>query len=512
MAASKGKLEVFELIAQDPSTDSYLARWNGSTWIVLRRARSNDAARGIAQVTQTAYRLVHPNVVRTFDPIDDLPELRGAILLEEYVEGERLADWMQTLAESPLPWQVACAIVRDAAAGASAIQAAADDPRAVSELGPQRLVLGFDGSVRIVDPCAELRLAPMASDERQRYAAPELDGGAANASSAVFGLGRILSELLTQASDTPKALERILQRASAEPPARYRTPAELAAALDALLDDPEPVQAYFAKHFAEERHNHAEALRAISSENATALGGESGFTDEIKTAVMTRAPEAPAETLRGLPDFDDPPKAGELVDFEESGETEELRLDEVLGAFAADADEDIRTRPFRREVLSKLKRTERETLSRGGARVAVVPTAVQPPRQGSNTPDENVIVESSAAPPMSAEQSEETPLVNLDVVKAARAAIGQDDHAITLRNASANRPVLTLRSADPSLVPREKPRRPSKPVANNPKALAAETVMIRAVSAKPNRTRDVLVLTLAIALVLGVALWAFLPR
>lgn len=519
MTASTGKLEVFDLIAEDDSTESYLARWNGDTWIVLRRGRSDSATRGIAEFAHVAQRIDDPHVVRTFDPGDT--QLKGAVLLEQYLEGERLAEWLVTLETAPLPWRVAVAIVRDAALGAYAVQTACDNhPAAVSQLWPGRLVVGFDGSVRLVDPCAELRGANAPDAVRARYGAPEATGN------AVFALGRILADFRAPSTLTgddfvpPKAFDRILQRATAVAAnERYRNASELAAALDALLDDPEPVRRYFETRFAAQRSAHAQNLDALgdgSTATIEAAGltgtsgsgeGPSGFTDEVRTAVMPReVPSAPA-TIQELPDED-------LPDFDEGSDTEEIRLDALLGSYAADADEDIRTRPFRRELIAKLKRTERVVLGKGAERVAVVSTPVQPARSGSATPDENIIIAlgstgerpADAADPSADPRlpifSEEVPMVlspNSDGFEEAPLHDAAAVHA-ALEEAAQNAPT----------TPRKAPRRK---LAVDPGPSSAATVMIRAIELQPrSRARDYVVLAVATLLVAGLAFWAFAPR
>lgn len=499
MVTSKGKLEVFELIAEDDTTESYLARWRRDTWIVLRRGRSEAAAAAIELVRSMAVRIAHPHVVTTFDGGIELP-----VLLEEYVQGDRLETWLVSLEERPLPWRVAAAIVRDAALGAFAIQSTCKDPLAVSELWPGRLVVGFDGSVKIVDPCAELRGALPPPAIRTRYGAPELEDQQPGPSTAVYALGRILAELRPRldglrhgsaALEPPRAFERILLRATAAAPGeRYRNASELAAALDALLDDPQPVKAYFAERFATERQAHAVALDALGTQtmetpSAPDLTGEiiSGFTDEVKTAVMSRS----ESSLPKLPPSS-PVTMQDLPDFDESGDTEELRLDAMLGSYVPDADEDIRTRPFRRELIAKLKRTERVVLERGGERVAVVPTLVQPARTDSRTPDESVIVATPSA--VSIPESDETPLVP---------PVSSEHEEASLIDTATVQAALTVAAHTPKPARSRLPELPPN---------SGETVMIRALTVERWRTRDLVVLAIATVLVAAVAFWVFSTR
>ena len=530
--ASNGKLEVFDLIAEDDSTESYLARWNGSTWIVLRRGRSEAATRGIAEYASVAQRIVDLHVVRTFDPGDT--ELKGAVLLEQYLEGERLSDWLVTLETAPLPWRVAVAIVRDAALGAYAVQVACGGhPAAARELWPGRLVIGFDGSVRIVDPCAELRGAAAPAAVRERYGAPEADAATPEQGhAAVFVLGRILAELRAPTAATgddfvpPKAFDRILQRATAAVATeRYRNASELAVSLDALLDDPEPVRVYFENRFAAQRQAHAQSLTALGESDTATLEARgldadgtgdapSGFTDEVRTAVMLReVPSAPA-TIQELPDED-------LPDYDESSDTEEIRLDALLGSYAADADEDIRTRPFRRELIAKLKRTERVVLGKGAERVAVVSTPVQPARTGSATPAENIIIDvppgtASIEHPAVGGQSDATtdgprlPIFSEEVPMALGAPNSEGfEEEAPLHDASVVQAALEEAAHTAPTVPRKMPpRRPAYDAAPNSSA----TVMIRAIEMPRSRTRDFVVLAIATVIVAGGAFWFFAAR
>ncbi|RYE85244.1 MAG: hypothetical protein EOO75_17170, partial [Myxococcales bacterium] len=255
-------LEIFEAITEDDVTVSYLARWTRRTWIVLRRGRTESATRSLAAISATARSISHPNVVRTLDPGAELAELQDTVLLEEYVHGDRVDVWLHKRAIHPLPWRVSTAIVRDAALGAAAIHAALPhQPHAASALWPGRLVVGVDGHTRVVDPCAELRGVTLPSELRARFCAPELGGSGTpiDASATVFALGRILTEMCqTDRTDdlhaAPRALERVLARAThATARERYRSPADLAIVLDALLDDPNPVRSYYDGRRAAER-------------------------------------------------------------------------------------------------------------------------------------------------------------------------------------------------------------------------------------------------------------------
>lgn len=415
-------LEIFEAIAEDNATVSYLARLSRRTWIVVRRARTEEASRQLASVATTALRIVHANVVHTLDPGPELRALQQGALFEEYVHGDRLEVWRQGREVRPLPWRVAAAVVRDAALGAFAVQSASQgDPRAASELWPGRLVVGFDGVTRMIDPCAELRGVELPPALREWYCAPELEaGGPIDASAAVYALGRILDELCTRTRThesfvPPKTFERILQRATQPVAAdRHRNPSELAIALDALLDEPNPVRGYY------------ESRRALESAAASlgTLGPHKGTLESAKQApasqrqrrrrssgrwaavahsisrdgarstllslqtprsppssdqipIMVRQVQPPASDLAPLsheaPNTD-PMPISSLAGFDDYDEAEhdELLLPHLAGPHDLEA-----TLPLRLELLAKLQHDEHVVLENGGERVAVAAAPVR---------------------------------------------------------------------------------------------------------------------------------------
>lgn len=413
-------LEIFEAIAEDNVTVSYLARWQRRTWIVLRRAQGDEATEQLGAIAPLARRIQHPHVVRTLEPGAELGALQHAVLFEEYVHGDRLDAWMLSRIRKPIPWQVAVAIVRDAALGAAAVRAVLLlREEAVSELWPGRIVVGMDGMVRVVDPCAELRGVELPSALRARYGAPELLEGAPGEASAVYALGRILMDLCASPGndDMPKALERIVARATEPRPGdRHHDLSQLAVALDALLEEPKPIRAYCEARRAEDAAANAvtggdpvrqtlesaktapvsqrRRLRRTSASGMVVVdrSGRGGDTqralavpssDQLPIHVRPIPPSSPntAPSPRQVADDLEAPNTDPMMaafssqDFDE--DYDPSAHDELLSEYVADEREDALTLPIRRELLARLQRDEHEELG-GGAGVAVA--AARAPR------------------------------------------------------------------------------------------------------------------------------------
>jgi tetratricopeptide (TPR) repeat protein len=113
-----------------------------------KRGKPNRAAQErLLREAQSAARLSHPNVVVVYDAgaIDD--EVHGVrvYLAMEFIEGQTLAEW---LAAQPRPWHA----VRDVFAAAGEGLLAAHEAGLVHrDFKPQNVMIGRDGSVRVMD-------------------------------------------------------------------------------------------------------------------------------------------------------------------------------------------------------------------------------------------------------------------------------------------------------------------------------------------------------------------------
>ncbi len=216
-------------------------------------------------------RLAHPSVVTAFNA----SQQDGThYLLMEYVEGETLSQLVRR--EGPLPVEVACEIVRQAAIG---MQHVHENGLVHRDIKPSNLMLTCDGRVRILD----LGLARFDVDEDRpadeitstgqvmgtiEFMAPEQAAGteAADARTDVYGLGATLFKLLrgqslleettpqatsmqrvarlvetppvlsdVDTSELPESVHRVLERSLAVDSAeRFGTAQELAEALQPL--------------------------------------------------------------------------------------------------------------------------------------------------------------------------------------------------------------------------------------------------------------------------------------
>ena len=222
-------LEIFDPISEDATTSTFLARWREEQWVLLRRGRNAEATARLGAILAIARTLVHPNVARTYSAEGALEE---SVLLEEHFEGERLDAWLRASAQLPIPWRVVAAVVRDAARGAAAI--AAQAPHAIRVVWPERVVIGVDGVARICDPFAELRGLQLPRAVHARYVAPE---DRRDAPALVWSLTRILEDLCGTLAEPAAPLRQVLRASIAE---QFTTASELADALDALVDEPNP--------------------------------------------------------------------------------------------------------------------------------------------------------------------------------------------------------------------------------------------------------------------------------
>jgi serine/threonine-protein kinase len=143
--------------------------------------------------------LEHPNVARVHDVVIAGEEV---CVVSDYVDGVR---WMELVAAEPRPpLEVALRVVVDVLTGLSAIHNLRDAKREPlklvhGELTPECIVVGLDGTSRIVST-ARLRSATARPGQSgSAYLAPEilLADESADARADVYGIGVILWELLS---------------------------------------------------------------------------------------------------------------------------------------------------------------------------------------------------------------------------------------------------------------------------------------------------------------------------
>ena len=108
-----------------------------------------------ADEARTVARIRHPNVVRTFELVDERDEL---YLVMEYLEGETLQKLLRTLSlqKETLSVALACHVVAEAAAGLHAaheLQGEEGENLGVvhRDVSPHNLFVTFDGGVKVID-------------------------------------------------------------------------------------------------------------------------------------------------------------------------------------------------------------------------------------------------------------------------------------------------------------------------------------------------------------------------
>jgi hypothetical protein len=253
-----GRYRLVRLLATGGMGEAYLAQAPTGEPVVLKRVLrhlANDLTfleRLEAEAALSAL-VLHPHVARVFG----LERANGDVfLVQEYVHGLTL-DAFRKACGGRLPTTTAVTLVAQLLRGLAAVHEVRDEQgrplRVVhGDVSPTNALVGFDGSLRLVDFGA----ARPAGDNRERfatlaYAAPEARlNQNVDARADVFAAGRVLTELVTgslEGTQWPRGLQGIVERAVAEEPAqRFSTARHFAEALEAWYEgqtDAYPVKA-----------------------------------------------------------------------------------------------------------------------------------------------------------------------------------------------------------------------------------------------------------------------------
>lgn len=222
---------------------------------VLKRPRpegggSPASAQRFADEVRALARVEHGNVVRLLDAgadaagpwlaVEHVDGIDGAALLEA-ARGARETDPAAGLSAAEVAW-----VIHEAAAGLAAAHAAVDERGAPApvlhrDVSPQNLLLSKAGEVKVADfgiaraSDGEARTTTGVVVGNLRYIAPEqLEGRAVTARTDVYGLGRVLEELLTAAVAPDPSLAALAARCTRRSP--DERPETAAAVRDAVRD------------------------------------------------------------------------------------------------------------------------------------------------------------------------------------------------------------------------------------------------------------------------------------
>ena len=260
--------------------------------IFEEHCNDNDFVSMFLEEARLAASVQHQNVVHVLDLGQDND---GYYIVMEYLSGETCSFLFDTLKEKqePLPPHIACRITAEIAAGLHKAHTATDaagnpQPLVHRDVTPSNLIVGFDGSVKIVDfgvakaTLADRRTQAGCLKGKMSYLAPEqvedlpIDGRA-----DVFQLGICLHELITGqrlfsgGSDHDKMLA-VLEKPIPLPSSLARgIPLELDSVVMKALDrDPD------------KRYKSADAFRK-GLEGALAVMGERVSTSELSHWMKT---------------------------------------------------------------------------------------------------------------------------------------------------------------------------------------------------------------------------------
>ena len=198
--------------------DTRLRVWRAIKVLFPQYARRKAVRRRFVAEAHAMARLEHENLVRMYDVEEDgeLP-----FLVMELVMGGNLYDWLQRF--GPMPPQLACAVIRQIAAG---VDAAHGEGIVHRDVKPQNVLVSPTGTCKLTDFGVALQTGAGLTREgaslgTRGYMAPEQYGDAANVDERadIYALGATLYTLLTgqvpldlfQHGSRPELLEPVPQ-------------------------------------------------------------------------------------------------------------------------------------------------------------------------------------------------------------------------------------------------------------------------------------------------------------
>lgn len=228
-----GRYRLLERVGAGGTADVWRARDERRdrmvTVKVLRERDDPELRASFLEEARLVDALTHPARI----PVLEIHDTSAVTLIAfEHVEGETLASIART--RGPLPAREVGVIVLQLA---SVLEALHRQGFAHLDLKPANVLLGCDGTVRLIDFGIAQRIGdrPLTIRGTPRYLAPEVRSGAPiTPSSDVYGLALVARELLGERPDAPRTAAIVRGALDPEPHRRPRGPRSFALAFAAL--------------------------------------------------------------------------------------------------------------------------------------------------------------------------------------------------------------------------------------------------------------------------------------
>lgn len=257
-----GRYVLHDEIASGGMASVYFGRMTGavgfSRTVAVKRlhphlASDPDFVAMMLDEARLAARIVHPNVVQTLDVVTDGPPPGELFIVMEYVQGETLSRLQRTLWQrgERVPVATATTLLGGVLHGLHAAHEAKDERGAPlgivhRDVSPQNVMVGADGSIRILDFGVAKAAGRMQSTREGSikgkipYMAPEqIRGGQVSRQSDIYAASVVLWEMLTgrrlfEADNEVILIHRITAAdPQVDPPSRWNP--HVSPELDALV-------------------------------------------------------------------------------------------------------------------------------------------------------------------------------------------------------------------------------------------------------------------------------------